>query len=400
MDINQLRKSIPLYQQNPNYAYLDTSATSLKPIEVLDKMQEYYTEYGVNIHRGVYGLCYKATHEYDMAREKIAKFIRASFEEVIFTRGTTSALNLVALSWGLEHIQEGDEIITSELEHNSSLLPWMQVAKKKGAKLVYIPLDEEGRITYESFAKVVTSKSKLLAITYISNVMGYMSPLEKIIQFARSKNIVSVIDAAQAAPHVEIDVKKLDCDFLAFSGHKMLGPTGVGVLYGKKEILKTMHALEYGGDMNVTVTKDTVTVKEAPYKFEAGTPMIAEAIGLGKAVEIIESIGLDTIMKHEKDLHEYALTKLLDFKEVIVYNKTADIGIINFNVKNVHPHDAASFFDVADVALRAGHHCANLVTSWLGATTGTLRASFYAYNTREDVDKFIQTIQEVIHFFG
>lgn len=399
MDIDQLRKSIPLYQQNPRYAYLDTSATSLKPVQVLEKMQEYYTQYGVNIHRGVYGLCYKATQEYDLAREKIANFIHANFEEVIFTRGTTSALNLVALSWGLEHIQAGDEIVTSELEHNSSLLPWMQVAKKKGAKLVYIPLNEEGRITFDNFKQVLTSKSKVLALTYISNVMGYKTPLEEIIGYAKTKNIISVIDAAQAAPHIAIDVKKIDCDFLAFSGHKMLGPTGVGVLYGKSRLLKDMHPLEYGGDMNVTVTKDTVTVKEAPYKFEAGTPMIAEAIGFGKAVEVLESIGFDAIIQHETALHEYALSKLKELPEVVLYNKTADIGIINFNIKGVHPHDAASFFDEADVALRAGHHCANLVTSWLNATNGTLRASFYMYNTYEDVDKFIDTIQEVINFF-
>lgn len=395
----QLRKSIPLYQDNPNYAYLDTSATSLKPIQVLEKMREYYSEYGVNIHRGVYGLCYKATHEYDLAREKIARFIHASFEEVVFTRGTTSALNLVALSWGLEHIQEGDEIITSELEHNSSLLPWMQVAQKKKAKLVYIPLNEEGRITVDNFKKVVSSRSKVLALTYISNVMGYQTPLKEIISYAKTNNIISVIDAAQAAPHIRINVKELDCDFLAFSGHKMLGPTGVGILFGKKELLKEMKALEYGGDMNVTVTKDSVTVKDAPYKFEAGTPMIAEAIGLGKAVDILESIGFETIWKHEAKLHAYALSKLENLPEVILYNKTADIGIINFNIKGVHPHDAASFFDEANIALRAGHHCANLVTSWLNASTGTLRASFYLYNTIEDVDKFIQTIQEVIQFF-
>src|SRR5690554_5822146 len=299
MDMYQLRKSIPLYQDNPNYAYLDTSATSLKPIQVLEKMREYYSEYGVNIHRGVYGLCYKATHEYDLAREKIANFIHSSFEEVIFTRGTTSALNLVAVSWGLEHIQAGDEIITSELEHNSSLLPWMQVAQKKKAKLVYIPLNEEGRITVDNFKKVVSSRSKVLALTYISNVMGYQTPLKEIISYAKTNNIISVIDAAQAAPHIRINVKELDCDFLAFSGHKMLGPTGVGILFGKKELLKEMKALEYGGDMNVTVTKDSVTVKDAPYKFEAGTPMIAEAIGLGKAVDILESIGFETIWKHE-----------------------------------------------------------------------------------------------------
>lgn len=399
MDILSLRNSIPLYQKNANYAYLDSSATTLKPAAVLNKMNEYYQEYGVNIHRGVYGLCYRATQEFDLAREKVAKYINADTNEIVFTRGTTNSLNLVALSWGLEHIQAGDEIITSELEHNSSLLPWMQVAKAKKANLVYVPLDAEGRITLGNFSKVITKKTKVVALTYISNVMGYITPISEIITLAKTHNCLTVIDAAQAAPHIPIDVKKIDCDFLAFSGHKMLGPTGVGVLYGKSNILKTMKPLEYGGDMNVSVTKTDVIAKEAPYKFEAGTPMIAEVIGLGKAVDVLLEVGLDKIMHHEKELHAYALEKLAKLSKIRIYNPTADIGIINFNIEEVHPHDAATFFDEAEVALRAGHHCAGLVTAWLGANNGTLRASFYAYNTKEDVDRFVDTVKEVVDFF-
>lgn len=398
LDVEKIKRDIPLFQNYPNLIYLDSCATTLKSRYVLDKMDEYYQEYGVNIHRGVYELSYRATEEYDKARKKIAKFINASFEEVIFTRGTTNSLNMIAQTYGMANINPNDEIITSELEHHSSLLPWMQVAKKKGAILKYIPLNDEGRITVENFKKVLTDKTKVVAITYVSNTMGYLTPIREIIELAHKQGAVVIVDAAQAAPHFKIDVRELDCDFLAFSAHKMLGPTGIGILYGKKSLLDKMDPEEYGGDMNNDVFHDNVIVKETPYKFEAGTPAIAEAIGLGAAIDLLEKIGFDNIRQHEKELHKYALEKLSSVSGITIYNKTADIGIINFNIDGVHPHDASTFFDQANIALRAGHHCAQLVTKWLKCN-GTLRACLYIYNSKQDIDIFVKTVQEVVEFF-
>lgn len=398
LDVDKLKSDIPLFKNNPNLVYLDSGATSLKPRYVLDKMEEYYREYGVNIHRGVYELSYRATKEFDDARTKIAKFINARFEEVIFTRGTTNSLNMIAQTYGYANIYPGDEIITSELEHHSSLLPWMQVAKKKNANLKYIPLDKSGRITLEGFKQVLSEKTKVVAITYVSNVMGYKTPIKEIIKLAHQYGAIVIVDAAQAVPHFKIDVKDLDCDFLAFSSHKMLGPTGIGILYGKLEHLKDMDPEEFGGDMNDEVFLDDVKVKKSPFKFEAGTPPIAEAIGLGAAIDLIENIGYENIAAHEKHLHQYLLKRLDNIRGVTIYNKDADIAILNFNIDGVHPHDASTFFDEANIALRAGHHCAQLVSKWLKCN-GTLRASFYIYNNENDVDIFIETLKKTIDFF-
>lgn len=378
--------------------YLDTSATSLKPKVVLDKMNEYYQEYGVNIHRGVYRLSYQATEEYDKARSKIAQFINAEFEEIVFTKNVTEALNKICLMYATK-LNPGDEVITTELEHHSSVLPWQNVCHEKGLKLTYIPLNEEGRITVEAFKKVLSPKTKVVAITYVSNVMGYITPIEEIIKIAHEHNIIVIVDAAQAISHLKIDVKKLDCDFLAFSGHKMLGPTGVGVLYGKKAILKTLSPVDFGGDMNEDVDLYSLEVKDIPYRFEAGTPMIAEIIGLGEAVDYITKIGQANILAHERELLHYALEKLKDIKNITIYNKNADIGIIAFNIDGVHPHDASTLFDEREICLRAGHHCAQLVSRWLKCN-GTLRASMFIYNDYQDIDKFVQTVKDTIAFFG
>lgn len=399
LDVDKLKKDIPLFKNNPHLVYLDSGATSLKPQFVLDKMTEYYLEYGVNIHRGVYELSYRATEEFDNARKKIAKFINAQFEEVIFTRGTTNSLNMVAQTYGYDNINPGDEIITSELEHHSSLLPWMQVAKSKGAILKYIPLDESGRITVEAFKSVLSEKTKVVAITYVSNVMGYITPIKEITRLARQYGAIVIVDAAQAVPHFKIDVKDLDCDFLAFSAHKMLGPTGIGILYGKIEHLKDMRPEEFGGDMNDEVFLEGVKIKKSPFKFEAGTPPIAEAIGLGAAIDLLESIGFDNIALHEKQLRQYLMKSLEDVEGVSIYNKDADLAILNFNIEGVHPHDASTFFDEANIALRAGHHCAQLVSKWLKCN-GTLRASFYLYNNEKDVDIFVSTLKKTILFFN
>ena len=397
MDFKNIREQFPIYENIPNLVYLDSGATALKPKCVLDKMNEYYSSYGVNIHRGVYSLSYQATDEYDKARQIVADFINSDFKEVVFTKNVSDALNKICLM--LEHkLSNDDEVITSELEHHSSVLPWMKACERTNAKLRYVPLNEEGRITVENFKKVLTNKTKIVALTLVSNVMGYLTPIKEIIDLAHEQGAIVIVDAAQAIQHFPIDVKELNCDFLAFSGHKAMGPTGIGVFYGKKKILKELQPIDFGGDMNEEVDLFNVEIKDIPFRFETGTPPIAEAIGLGKALEFIKEIGLDNIQKHEKELHSYALSKLNEIEGITIYNKTSDVGIISFNVDGVHPHDAATFFDEANICLRAGHHCAQLITKWLKCV-GTLRASIYIYNTYEDIDKFVEVVKQTADFF-
>ena len=398
IDVKKIRQQFPIYDANPDLVYLDTAASSLKPKAVIDVVDHYYSKLGVNVHRGVYGLSYEATDLYEAARTTVAKFLNAKFEEIVFTRGTTAALNLVASSY-LEKLKPGDEIITSELEHHSSMLPWLQVAKKTGAVLKYVELDQQGRITVEAFKAVLSDQTKVVALTYVSNVMGYITPVKPIIDLAHEKGAVIILDAAQAAPHLAIDVTALNVDFLAFSGHKVCGPTGIGVLYGKRHLLNQMSPIEFGGDMNVTVDKFDATWKEAPYRFEAGTPIIAGAIGLARAIEFISEIGFDSIHEHVSKLHAYALAKLKAVEGIEIYNETAETGIIAFNVLGVHPHDAASIFDQNKVCIRAGHHCAQLITKWL-KQIATLRATFYIYNDEKDADLFVESVKEAVRFFG
>jgi cysteine desulfurase/selenocysteine lyase len=397
MDIKEIRKQFPIYDNIPNLVYLDSGATALKPKCVLDKMNEYYSSYGVNIHRGVYSLSYQATDEYDKARDIVAKFINSDFKEVVFTKNVSDALNKICLM--LENnLNESDEVITSELEHHSSVLPWMKACERRNATLKYIPLNHEGRITVDNFKKVLTSKTKIVALTLVSNVMGYLTPIKEIIDLAHEVGAVVIVDAAQAIQHFSIDVKQLNCDFLAFSGHKAMGPTGIGVLYGKKKLLKTLQPIDFGGDMNEEVDLFNVEIKDIPYRFETGTPPIAEAIGLGKALEFINELGLENIHKQEKELHKYAIEKLEKIEGITIYNKTSDVGIISFNIDGVHPHDAATFFDEANICLRAGHHCAQLITKWLKCV-GTLRASLYIYNNYEDIDRFVEVVKQTVDFF-
>ena len=396
MEKNLYRSDFPQFQDK-TFVYLDSAASALKPQSVIDSVNHYYHDLSVNIHRGIYDEAYEATRLYEETREMVASFINASPEEIVFTRGATSALNLVALSYGMNLTSE-DEIITSELEHHSSVLPWQAVANKTKAKLVYIPLDSEGRITVEAFKSVLTKKTKIVAITYVSNVMGYISPLDEIIPLAHQFGARVVVDAAQAAPHLKIDVKRLDVDFLAFSGHKMLGPTGVGVLFGKQELLNSMEPIELGGEMNEEVGKFQSVWKDAPYKFEAGTMPIASVIGLAKAIEYLKNVNLEEIENHTKRIRNYAYQQLKKIDGIVIYNPTSDSSIIAFNIKNVHPHDAASYFAEKKVALRAGHHCAQLIIKWL-QIEACLRASFYLYNTFEDADQLVQTAKAAVKFF-
>ena len=399
LNIEKLRSDFKVLRDNPKLIYLDNAASTLKHDCVVDAIDDYYRNSGVNVHRGVYKLSYEATEAYEEAREVIASFIGAKFEEIVFTRGASSALNLVALSYGLSHLKAGDEIITSELEHHSSHMPWVNVAKMVGANVKYVPLNEEGRITVDAFKSVLTDKTKVVALTYVSNVMGYITPIKEIINLAHEKGAVVSVDGAQAVPHMNIDVKDLDCDFLSFSGHKLCGPTGIGVLYGKAKLLASMPPIEFGGDMADDVNKYEMTYKDAPYRFETGTPIIAGAIGLARACKYIKEIGLDNISKYEYLLKCKAIEELKKIPGVIIYNETAETGIVSFNIDGVHPHDAASVFDNNDVCIRAGHHCAQLITKWLD-TMGTVRASFYFYNTVEDVLKFVESVREASEFFA
>lgn len=393
------KKDFPVYNSYPDLVYLDNAASSLKCKRVIDKLDNYYNNIGVNVHRGVYSLSYEATDMYEGAREVIAEFLNASFEEIVFTRGCSASLNLVAASYGMDFINEGDEVIVTELEHHSNLIPWMNVCKKKGAILKYIPLNEEGRITVSAFKSVISNKTKLVAINHVSNVMGYISPVKEIVKIAHEYGAVVCVDGAQAVPHMSVDVKELDCDFYAFSGHKMCGPTGIGVLYGKKKLLDKMNPIEFGGDMADEVFLDYATYKDTPYKFETGTPIIAEAIALADACLYLKEVGFDYIAKKEHELKEYALNQIKDIKEIEIYNLSCETGIITFNVVDVHPHDAASVFDKNNVCIRAGHHCAQPITHFLNQVA-TIRASFYFYNDYKDADKFVEAVKETVEFFG
>ena len=396
--MKDIKKDFPVLVNNPSLIYLDTCATALKPQIVLDKLNEYYEKYGVNVNRGVYGLSYQATLEYEETRTITAKFLNASQDEIVFTKGASNGLNLVASSYGLNFINEGDEIITSELEHHSNVIPWQNVAKKKKATLKFIELDSTGRITVEAFKKVLTEKTKVVALTYISNVMGYITPIKEIIELAHSVGAVVVVDAAQAVPHIKIDVKDLDADFLAFSAHKMLGPTGFGILYGKYKLLQKMDPIEFGGDMNDNVDLFESHYKDAPYKFETGTPPIAEAIAFKEAIKYLEGYGYENIHKNEKELTSYVIQELSKIENITIYNPTVETGTVSFNINNVHPHDAATFFGEYNIAMRAGHHCAQLITKWLECV-GTLRVCFYIYNDMNDALKFVEAAKAAAEYF-
>lgn len=397
-NILNIKKDFPVLVNNPDLIYLDSCASSLKPKVVIDKIDEYYNKYGVNVNRGVYSLSYHATEEYEETREVVAKFINARSKEVVFTRGASSALNLVASSYGLANINEGDEIIVSELEHHSNVMPWQNVAKLKKGILKYVELDSEGKITVDAFKKVLSEKTKVVALTYVSNVMGYITPIKEIINLAHEVGAVVIVDAAQAVPHMKVDVKDLDADFLAFSAHKMLGPTGLGVLYGKYKLLQTMDPIEFGGDMNDNVDLYDSHFKNAPFKFETGTPPIAEVIAFKEAIKYLENLGFDKIEAHQEVLTNYLMEEMQKIEGVKVYNKSATTGVVSFNIWDAHPHDVSTMFDEEHIALRAGHHCAQLITRWL-EVPGTLRACVYIYNTLEDVDKFIEAVKKAAKYF-
>jgi len=402
MNIHEIRKQFPILDQKVNgkqLVYFDSAATSQKPIQVIETLERYYKEYNSNVHRGVHTLGTKATDAYEGAREKVRKFINAkSMEEIIFTRGTTTALNTVAASYGLDNVKEGDEIVISYMEHHSNIIPWQQVAKKTGATLKYLPLQLDGTISLEDVRQTVTPNTKIVSIMHVSNVLGTINPVKEIGAIAHENGAIMIVDGAQSAPHMKVDVQDLNCDFYALSAHKMCGPTGVGVLYGKKELLNNMEPIEFGGEMIDFVDLQESTWKELPWKFEAGTPIIGNAIGLGAAIDFLEEIGLHNIEKHEHELAQYALERLSEVDGVTIYGPKHRAGLVTFNIEDVHPHDVATVLDVEGIAVRAGHHCAQPLMKWLKASS-TARASFYLYNTKEEIDTFVESLIKTKEYF-
>ncbi|PFO07117.1 cysteine desulfurase [Bacillus sp. AFS076308] len=406
MNIQDIRSQFPILDQEVNgkpLVYLDSSATSQKPIQVIETIEKYYREINSNVHRGVHTLGTRATDAYEGAREKVRKFINAkSIQEVIFTRGTTTSLNTVASSYAAANLKEGDEIVITYMEHHSNIIPWQQVAKRTGAQLKYIPLQEDGTISLEDVRATITPNTRIVSVMQVSNVLGVINPVKEIAQIAHENGAIMVVDGAQSAPHMNIDVQDLDCDFLAFSGHKMCGPTGIGVLYGKKHLLENMEPIEFGGEMIDFVHLQESTWKELPWKFEGGTPIIAGAVGLGAAIDFLNEVGLDNIAEHEHKLAAYALEKLSAVEGMTIYgplDAAKRAGLITFNIKDVHPHDVATVLDAEGIAVRAGHHCAQPLMRWLKASA-TARASFYLYNTEEDIDKLVEGLVKTKEYFS
>lgn len=403
MDIFEYRKDFPILDQEVNgnpLVYFDTSATSQTPVQVIQAMSEYYEGYNSNVHRGVHTLGTKATEAYEATRMKTRQFINAKrFGEIVFTRGTTAAINLVARSFGDMMVESGNEIVVTEMEHHANLVPWQELAKRTGAKLVFIPLEDDGTIKIDSVKNVVTDKTKIVAITHVSNVLGTINDIKEIARIAHENDAYIVVDGAQAVPHLAVDVQDLDVDFYAFSAHKMLGPTGIGVLYGKMEHLKKMEPVEYGGDMIDFVEKETSTWTEVPVKFEAGTPMIAEAIGLSAAIDYITEVGLENISAYEDKLTKYAMEKMRNIEGIEIYGPETRAGLVTFNLDGVHPHDLSTALDSDGIAVRAGHHCAQPLMRLLGVSS-TARASFYFYNSTEEIDRFIEGLKRAKEFFN
>ena len=402
-----LRKDFPILRrtvrENKPLIYLDNASTTQKPNQVIDAISNYYRNYNANIHRAVYALAEEATEEYEKTRDKVANFVGVNNrEEIIFVRGTTEAINLVAYAWGRAHINEGDIIVTTEYEHHSNIVPWQLLTREKNAKVEYIRIDDNGELILDDLDRILaTGKVKLVTFSLMSNVLGTISDAKAIISKCRQAGVLVLVDGAQAVPHMKIDLEKLDCDFFAFSGHKMLGPTGIGVLWVKKKILETMNPFHGGGDMIREVHKYDATWNDLPYKFEAGTPNIADVIGFGVAIDYLSSLGMDNVREHEIELTKYAIEKMSKVKGLHIYG-TQDMskrgGVISFNFADVHPHDVAQIVDSDGIALRSGHHCAQVLMEKLDVAA-TSRASFYIYNTKKDVDALITSLNNVARLF-
>ncbi|SDF35929.1 cysteine desulfurase / selenocysteine lyase [Fontibacillus panacisegetis] len=404
MNAELIKEQFPILNQEINghpLVYLDSAATAQKPRAVLDALKHYYEFDNANVHRGVHTLGSRATDAYEGAREKVAKFIGAAHtKEVIFTRGTTTALNLVASSYGPSAVKSGDEIVITPMEHHSNLIPWQQLALRTGATLKYIPLQPDGSIALDEVEKIITDKTRIVATAYVSNVLGVVNPVKEIAAIAHKHGAVMVVDGAQSTPHMKVDVQSLDCDFYAFSGHKMCGPTGIGVLYGKKHLLEAMEPIEFGGEMIDDVGLHESTWKELPWKFEGGTPIIAGAVGLAAAIDFLQEIGLDEIHRHETKLAAYAIGRLSEIEGITIYGpREREVGLVTFNLDDVHPHDVATVLDASGIAIRAGHHCCQPLMRWLEASA-TARASLYIYNTEQDIDRLAEALIQTKEYFA
>lgn len=401
MNTEQIKKDFPLLE-NENITYLDSGATTQKPIQVIKAVEEFYQKYNANPHRGAYSLSVEATEQYENTRTKIAKFINAKHrEEIIFSKNATESLNLIAYSYGLDNLKKDDEVVISIMEHHSNLVPWQKMTKQTGSKLKYMYINENFEITDEEIESKITDKTKIVGITHVSNVLGTINNVKKIIKYAHKKGAVVIVDASQSIPHMKIDVQDLDADFLVFSGHKMLAPLGIGVLYGKREILNKMTPFLMGGDMIEYVYEQETTFAPLPNKFEAGTQNVEGVIGLGAAIDYIENLGYDKIQEIEHEVISYARQELSKLDYLTLYttaNEENHSSVISFNIKGVHPHDVASILDSEGVCVRSGNHCAQPLMRFLGIDS-TCRASFYIYNTKEDVDKLVKALDKAYNMF-
>lgn len=401
MSVNNFKKDFPIFE-NKDIAYLDSGATTQKPTSVLEAIEKFYKNENANPHRGAYGLSIEATEIYENTRDKIAKFINAKHrEEIIFSKNASESLNLIAYSYGLDNLKKDDEIVLSIMEHHSNLVPWQMVAKKTESKLNYMYINDNFEISDEEIETKITDKTKIVGITHVSNVLGTINNIEKIIKYAHKKGAIVVVDGSQSISHMEIDVQKLDADFFVFSGHKMLAPLGIGILYGKKEILNKMNPFLMGGDMIEYVYEQETTFAPLPNKFEAGTQNVEGVIGLGAAIDYIRNIGYNKIQEIEKEVTSYARQELSKLEYLTLYltpNEEKHSSVISFNIKGVHPHDVASILDSENVCVRSGNHCAQPLLRSMGIDS-TCRASFYIYNTKEDVDKLVIALNKAYNMF-
>jgi cysteine desulfurase/selenocysteine lyase len=395
LDVARVRKDFPFFARN--LVYLDSAATTQKPVQVLNAMRKYYETTNANVHRGVYSLAEEATQAYEGARKKIAGFIGASAREVVFVRNATEGINLVAQSWGGVNIQKGDVILLTEMEHHSNIVPWQMLAKKTGAKISYLPINERGVLDWNSAVHALNQKPKILAFTHISNVLGTVNPVKELIAEAHKNGVLVLLDASQSVPHMPVNVKDLDCDFMVFSGHKMLGPF-VGILYGRRDLLEKMEPVLGGGDMIKEVSFEGASWNEVPWKFEAGTPGIAGAVGLGAAVDYLTSLGMENVWKHEQELTRYAYDKMKKDEVIILYGPEQRAGVVSFNLGDMHAHDVSTVLDHQKICVRSGHHCAQPLMDRLGVAA-TVRISFGPYNTKEDVDAFLTALQKAKKVF-
>ncbi|HED04503.1 MAG TPA: cysteine desulfurase [Candidatus Fraserbacteria bacterium] len=405
LDPQRIRADFPIFERRIHdkpLIYLDNAATTQKPHQVIEALQDFYTQHNANVHRSVHTLGHEATVAYEAAHKKVARFINArSWREIIFTRNASESLNLVAYAWGLWNLQAGDEVLLTIMEHHSDLVPWFMLREHKQIVLKFVDVDDQGRLRLDQFKKMLSERTKLVGMIHASNVLGTVNPVRELVAEAQRVGAITLVDAAQSAPHLPLDVQELGCDFLAVSGHKMLGPVGTGFLYGRRELLETMAPFLRGGDMIETVTLEGATWNELPWKYEAGTPSVADGIALGTAVDYLTQLGMENVYQHERELLDYALPKFLDLPGVQVYgphDSQDRVGVISFNVAGVHPHDLAGLLDEEGIAVRSGHHCAQPLMNRLGMDN-TARASFYIYNSKDEIDKLIAGIRRAQRIF-